>query len=176
MTAPPELAGLFDLPGLDIKQMPDVWRSGRRLAFDLRCIPVRRLMCPLPLWPDADGRSTTYPRGAEVDVYLVDAMRRHPEGVPETLDRLRLRENLYLAWLGERLVPAARLHADATRLSTFQRLMLRRGVGRQTAPEAILHGELTIADSEAFARLLASGVGRHTAYGFGMLLLRPARV
>jgi len=34
---------------------------------------------------------------------------------------------------------------------------------------------LTVTDGEAFARLLAKGVGRHTAYGYGMLLLRPAR-
>jgi CRISPR system Cascade subunit CasE len=38
-----------------------------------------------------------------------------------------------------------------------------------------VHGELTINDADAFARLLAGGVGRHAAYGFGMLLLRPAR-
>ncbi len=173
--APPDLMALFDLPGLAIKPMPDGWRAGRRLAFDLRCLPVRRLLRPLSPWSDEAARATPYARGAEVDVYLVDAMRRHPDGLPPDLDRLRLREDLYRAWLAERLAPAACLHAETTRLTAFRRLALRRGSGRQTAPEATLHGELTITDAGAFARMLARGVGRHTAYGFGMLLLRPAR-
>jgi CRISPR system Cascade subunit CasE len=35
-------------------------------------------------------------------------------------------------------------------------------------------GVLEVADGEAFNRLLASGVGRHGGFGFGMLLLKPA--
>lgn len=172
--ATPELAALFDLPGLALKPMPPTWRAGRRLAFDLRCIPVRRLLKPLAPWPGDRGLSG-YRRGAEVDVYLVDAMRRHPEGLPEGVDRMRLREQLYLAWLAERLEPAARLHGEATRLVSFRRAAIRRGDRQQTAPDAVFHGELTITDPQAFSRLLANGVGRHAAYGFGMLLLRPAR-
>ena len=38
-----------------------------------------------------------------------------------------------------------------------------------------MRGVLTITDSEAFASTLAQGIGRHRSYGFGMLLLRPAR-
>ena len=38
-----------------------------------------------------------------------------------------------------------------------------------------MQGILTVTDSAAFAALLARGVGRHRAYGYGMLLLRPAR-
>ena len=34
-------------------------------------------------------------------------------------------------------------------------------------------GTLTIDNPAAFARLLARGVGRHTTYGYGMLMLRP---
>ena len=47
-----------------------------------------------------------------------------------------------------------------------------RGVER---PDALFTGEITVADPEAFCRLLARGVGRHRAFGFGMLLLRPPR-
>jgi CRISPR system Cascade subunit CasE len=174
-TAPPDLAGLFDLSALATKPMPDDWHAGRRFAFDLRCLPVRRLLRPLQPWPDEDGRAQPYSKGAEVDVYLVDAMRQHPDGPPKQVNRMRLREELYLAWLAERLAPAANLHAEATTLASFRRVIVRRGAQRQTAPEAVFHGELTIADPEAFAKLLAGGVGRHGAFGFGMLLLRPAR-
>jgi CRISPR system Cascade subunit CasE len=37
----------------------------------------------------------------------------------------------------------------------------------------LLRGELTVADPDAFSALLARGVGRHRAFGYGMLLLRP---
>lgn len=172
--ATPELAALFDFQRLALRPMPDMWRTGRRLAFDLRCIPVRRLLRPLEPWP-GERAPESYRKGAELDVYLVDAMRQHPEGLPEGCDRMRLRETLYLAWLAERLAPAARLDGEATHLASFRRAAIRRGVRQQTAPDAVFHGELTITDPEAFAQLLARGVGRHAAYGFGMLLLRPAR-
>ena len=35
----------------------------------------------------------------------------------------------------------------------------------------MVHGALTVIDPDAFAALLARGVGRHRAYG--MILLRP---
>ena len=38
-----------------------------------------------------------------------------------------------------------------------------------------MQGNLTITEPEKFACLLARGVGRHRAYGYGMLLLRPLR-
>jgi CRISPR system Cascade subunit CasE len=36
-----------------------------------------------------------------------------------------------------------------------------------------MEGTIEILDSAAFVRLLARGVGRHAAFGYGMLLLRP---
>lgn len=41
-------------------------------------------------------------------------------------------------------------------------------------PQALMTGEMVIADAAAFAALLARGIGRHRAFGYGMLLLRPA--
>ena len=38
---------------------------------------------------------------------------------------------------------------------------------------AVLAGTLTVRDPQAFATLLARGVGRHRAFGYGMLLLSP---
>jgi CRISPR system Cascade subunit CasE len=45
-------------------------------------------------------------------------------------------------------------------------------IGRR---DVTFEGELQVADAAAFAALLARGVGRHRAFGFGMLLLRPSR-
>ena len=36
-----------------------------------------------------------------------------------------------------------------------------------------MRGTLTITDPVEFGSLLANGIGRHKAYGYGMLLLRP---
>ena len=41
-------------------------------------------------------------------------------------------------------------------------------------PDATLTGRLRVTDPTAFAHLLARGVGRHRAFGFGMLLLQRA--
>ncbi len=41
-------------------------------------------------------------------------------------------------------------------------------------PDAVFTGLLQVRDSAAFAALLARGIGRHRAFGFGMLLLKPA--
>jgi CRISPR system Cascade subunit CasE len=40
-------------------------------------------------------------------------------------------------------------------------------------PDAVLRGRLQIEDGNGFARLVARGIGRHRAFGFGMLLLMP---
>ena len=41
-------------------------------------------------------------------------------------------------------------------------------------PDALLKGHLRVRDSADFAKLLTRGVGRHRAFGFGMLLLSRA--
>lgn len=42
-----------------------------------------------------------------------------------------------------------------------------------TRPAALLQGEMIIQDGDQFQALLARGIGRHRAFGFGMLLLKP---
>jgi hypothetical protein len=70
-------------------------------------------------------------------------------------------------------------HLDSFRLT---RVLRKAGSGdngkRKTTnhagPDAVFKGQLQVGDATAFNRLLARGVGRHRAFGFGMLLLRPA--
>jgi CRISPR system Cascade subunit CasE len=50
----------------------------------------------------------------------------------------------------------------------------KRRVHTITGPDAVFKGEIQVTDGEAFARLVTRGVGRHRAFGFGMLLLKPA--
>lgn len=154
---PEELAVLR---ALKTKRMPSRWAAGRRLGFEVRLCPVVRT-------------SSATPRrkaGAEVDAFLAACDRAGDEKVD--------RRAVYRDWLEQRLHPAARLLAAElvqlrlTRLFRRTQGETRRGE-KLERPDALFRGELEIADPEAFAKLLARGLGRHRAFGFGMLLLRP---
>ena len=51
--------------------------------------------------------------------------------------------------------------------------VVRGSSGAPEGPDAILQGTLAVSNEETFAEILRNGVGRHRAYGYGMLLLRP---
>jgi CRISPR system Cascade subunit CasE len=40
-------------------------------------------------------------------------------------------------------------------------------------PDAVFTGVLQVLDTTAFAALVARGIGRHRAFGYGMVLLKP---
>lgn len=168
--ADPSIYASCDWTTFAAKAMPEAWPEGRRLGFELRACPVVRLAQDLV---QQDHTATkTYRRGSELDAWQ---HRRWISGEPEEISR----EDAYRDWLVGRLDGAATL--EALNLAGFQRVRLARkrnqnGETRWTIlerPEATLHGQLVIQDGEAFAELLARGVGRHAAFGFGMLLLRP---
>ena len=158
--APPEALALLPLTSLQAKPMPQVWRAGQVLGFDLRVRPVVRLSSAIP--PDQDPLGRGFRKGAEIDAYVA-AQARGPAPV--------VRDQVYLDWLAARLAPAADLIREGTVLHRFQRSQsLRQSLSE--GPDAVFHGTLRISDPDRFALLLSRGVGRHCAYGFGMLLLR----
>ncbi len=157
----PETARVLDPAKLEIKPMPEAWRSGRRLGFETRVRPVLRLLKPC-------GK---FGKGAEIDVFLTRSIRSFPEGVPADGEMKLTREIAYSEWLAEKLGEAAEV--TAVRLTRFARHKAARGGRSLQGPDATLQGEIVIRDAAQFARKLAGGVGRHTAYGFGMLLIRP---
>ena len=78
--------------------------------------------------------------------------------------------------LGLLLAPVLPLCLVAPIAVVEQRLQRRAG-GRQIfsrRPDVTFRGTLQVTDPDRFHALLARGVGRHRAFGFGMLLLRPA--
>ena len=167
----PEAFSIFDPAQLAAKAMPENWRTGRRLGFEVRVRPVSRLLKPLP---DADG---AFPKGAEVDTFLLEALRQFPTseaGEANMLKAGRTREAVYTDWLAQRLKGAATLR-PGVRLTRFQRLRAARKSYSPEGPDAILQGDLIVDDSAGFQKLLVQGIGRHKAYGYGMLLLRPPR-
>lgn len=188
--AAPELFSALGAEHLALREMPEAWREGRRLAFDLRVRPVRRLLKPLEGWSREENRRGLkgedlrgpMKKGSEVDAFLVARLRQFPEGLPEDAQTGEFsRESVYLDWLAERFEDAAILDRQATRMTRFARdhVQRRAGNGKEAiseGPDATFHGELMVKDGQAFQKLLTSGVGRHTAFGFGMLLLRPGGI
>jgi CRISPR system Cascade subunit CasE len=169
--ATPQAHGACDWYGFAVKPMPEVIEPGRRLGFEVRACPVVRLSSDRTV-TGKDGRSATYRRGSEVDAWV------HRRFLATEPDNEVPREDVYRQWLGGRLQAGAEI--EVARLTAFRRTRLVRKTheGRRRAkvverPDALIQGTLRVTDGAGFLDLLARGVGRHRAFGFGMLLLRP---
>jgi CRISPR system Cascade subunit CasE len=145
------------------KPMPDTWRRGERYGFRVRACPTVRM----------SGERPQHRRGAEVDVFLARCWQAGDAPVE--------REAVYREWLARELGRGGAAGLLDMRLRGFQReRLVRRTQGEARTvrplerPEAWLEGTLEVRDEAAFPGLLARGVGRHRAFGFGMVLLRPA--
>ncbi|MDC6166469.1 type I-E CRISPR-associated protein Cas6/Cse3/CasE [Paucibacter sp. XJ19-41] len=157
--------------GYQLRAFPGNWPEGQVLRFEVRVRPIVR-----------EGKT-----GRERDAFLAAA-----DLTPEAeLDR----QSVYAQWLKDQLGPResgprepwqGAMELLEVELLRFQLLEVLRQTTRTSAdegrkrravggPDAVLQGRLRVIDSRAFAHLLARGVGRHRAFGFGMLLLRPAR-
>lgn len=161
--ATPDVARALGLDLLDARPFPSAWKEGKMLAFEVRVRPVIRAK---------DGR--------ERDAFLheVDAIPADEGGA------VAQRAVIYGDWLAKQISVDGAAQITETRMDEFRLTrVLRRGSagdnGKRkshsvTGPDAVFKGQLQVGNSDAFARLLARGVGRHRAFGFGMLLLKPA--
>jgi CRISPR system Cascade subunit CasE len=161
------------------KPLPETFERGMRLGFATRVSPFVRTRTPGEGAPqlDKDGK----PKAREVDAFLAacwQATAAAAGGARPPVDR----EQVYRDWLARELGREGASTLESARLVAFQRAPLTRrtqGAERRShrleRPDARIEGTLTVTDPLAFRALLARGVGRHRAFGFGMLLLRPAR-
>ena len=135
------------------------WSAGMLLRYAVTVCPVRR--------------RTTDGRTAERDAFSVSPLRHEMDGEPE----MRQREVVYEAWLAEKVGGAVALEScemDSFRFANVCRRDAKRRYRALRTPRAELSGVLRIVDVEAFSTLLARGIGRHRAFGFGMLRLDSA--
>ena len=148
--------------------------QGRTIAFDLRACAVVRLHRDLPGIPATGDHGAIAARkaGNEVDVLIAEALRQqvHPSALPT--------ETIYQTWLASalgRTNGSTVEHLQLTGQRTISGLRRHQAGGRRPIhlPEVRATGTLTITDPVAWAATLARGIGRHRAFGFGMLLLRP---
>ncbi len=161
----PSVYAACDVENLALKPLPSRWPEGQRVGFEVRACPIVR----------KSGAGGKHRAGAEMDVFLD---RCWESGDSVHVDR----EAVYRDWLAERLTGrgGARLIEGALGRFRLARMLRRTQGDDRTAvfcerPDATLRGVLEIEDSAAFDALLATGIGRHKAFGFGMLRLKRLR-
>ena len=168
----PEVYEILDLNKLRSKQMPSQLRDNQRLGFDVRVRPIRRsrLEFDSKTGKQIGKRSSR----SEIDSYVWEYIHSNSNRQGSTSSQELTRESAYRNWMSERLGSAANLE-DCT-LHAFKRSTVIRGhFSLSEGPDVVLHGTLRVRDSDQFRYLLENGVGRHRAFGYGMLLLRPPR-
>jgi len=160
----PDALAAINIDSLASKRMPETFAAGRELGFTVRVRPMVRT--------DRDGNRS---RSREIDAFQA----ANPDPAQNTAS---LRAKIYCDWLSQRMVQGG-CAVQTLNLSGLQRTPvfrrdrdrgLRRIGGAQGGPDATLSGILRVTEPDKFHALLARGVGRHRAFGFGMLLLRPA--
>ena len=148
--------------GMSARPFPTQWAVGHTLGFEVRVRPIIR-----------EGKT-----GRERDAFL-SAIEK--SGGNE-LDR----SEVYVQWLRDLLRRQGGAELIEAGVTRYQQLGVTRKSQKSSSddarhsslvsgPDAVLAGQLRVADPQAFAQLLARGVGRHRAFGFGLLLLRSAR-
>lgn len=148
--------------GMNARPFPTQWATGHALGFEVRVRPIIR-----------EGKT-----GRERDAFLAV--------VEKTADGELNRGEVYVQWLRELFARQGGAELVDASVIRYQQLGVTRksqkgGAGNERqsrlvyGPDAVLTGQLRVTNPQAFAQLLTQGVGRHRAFGFGMLLLRPAR-
>lgn len=146
---------------INAKRMPGTWHPGDLCRFTTTVCPVER-----------KGRNATDRKpGAEVDAYL-NSLRNGEETEGS-------REQVYRRWFQQQVAKTdaaelASFSMEGFRLADLVRRSRDRRARMMRRPQATFSGLLRITDGERFTALLQRGIGRHRAFGFGMLLLKPA--
>lgn len=137
------------------KPMPGRWEAGKRVRLEVLACPVSRT------------------DSGEKDVYL-RALDRTGDATPP-------RAEVYRNWFARQCEGVVHLESvDVLGIRARARMLRRARNGNNCLrvverPEALLGAQATITSPEGFVRLLTRGIGRHRAFGYGMVLLSPPR-
>lgn len=143
-------AGIMNPFTFRTTSLPQTWQKGTTLAFQVRLIPTYRAT-----------RS-----GSEQDVHHRD-------------DAAPTRQESYCNWLARlmRRKAGAEPAEHTLHVTRYASRRVKRSEGQQwiVLPDVTIEGVCTITNSQTWNNALQLGIGRHKAYGYGMLLLRPVR-
>ena len=135
---------------IQTKVMPTEWPDATDIAFELRCRPLRQHHTK-----ELDAYSWLKEKQPDSDVSRVDA---------------------YVDWLEEQFEKRGTAVMKRASIEQYQQSRTWTSPNHATPflPETVMRGVITITDGKNFTQTLATGLGRHRAYGFGMLLIKPA--
>lgn len=165
--AEPTLHEAVDWDRTASKTMPESFPEGMTLGFELRACPVIRKGSDGPKWNEGQEIDAFLSRVWEVDDKSVDIARAA----------------VYRDWLVRQFDIRGGADPDPETIGmkrfSIERMIRRPHGGERKAkvikrPDVTLTGELEVTDGRAFRKLVASGIGRHKSFGFGMLKVRPA--
>lgn len=137
------------------KEMPSAWKVGSNFTFNLLVSPVVTI-------------SGTRKQ--------VDAFMQAQEG--------STREDVYADWLKKRLDGKAEIKELSLKAFSLEKVARRqvadengnRPLGKTfTIPRAEFDGVLAVTDGDAFSALFQNSIGKHGAFGYGAILLRPTK-
>lgn len=165
--APPDAAAALGLGatqsrgGLNVRPFPTTWRSGQVLGFECRVRPVIR-----------EAKT-----GHERDAFLAAVQKSENADLE--------RAQVYASWLIDHFARQTGAEILDVQMTSFKLLdVMRRtqktadGGGERRprsvgGPDVVLTGHLRVTEPDGFTALIGRGIGRHRAFGFGMLLLKP---
>ena len=173
----PLQAHTLDPDTIEGKEMPADWPAGLELAFELRARPITRTRsradlhrCQEPARSILAAGAARH--GAEYDVHRWEIIKYQTLGIPA-----KPPEEIYALWLSRMLAKtgAAALLGDRVKMLGMKHHPARRRRGGHAVPgmDVVMGGRIIIQKPEMFRTMLTRGLGRHIAYGHGMLLLRP---
>lgn len=154
------------------KKMPSQWTPGHVLGFELRACPIIRGERERDIFLAALDKNSNGDLPSRVDIYLKWLIQHMKATTIKGGDFIDHREKAHS--------PIVELLLNKISLSGFRKVNTLRYARRNNSvqgkiielPDAIFTGELTICDPDQFATLVYHGIGRHRAFGFGMLLLK----
>ncbi|GEM_PF-2273249 len=155
-----KLSEMINWDKFESKLMPDTFPKGSQYRFRIRVCPVIR---------KARG-SKKYKSGAEVDVFLSEAEKVDSKS---KLDRKAVYINWFKSYLKKSgvAVDMNQIKLIKMKLSKLIRRRSNRSVVSITRPDTVFEGCLTVEKPELFRKKLKTGFGRHSSFGFGMMLL-----
>lgn len=145
-----------------VKTMPSDFATGSLYRFGLVTCPVVRMASAGP----------RHKKGAEVDVFLRECWKQESN---VRVDRYEV----YANWLKQRFEAHGGADLVGCEVTGYRRVRLLRktqGPERRSyqpeKPVVDFEGTVRVGDGAKFGDLLSRGIGRHRAFGFGMLLLK----
>ncbi len=178
--------GLADSQPMRVVAMPDQWKAGQRLAFDVRIAPVVRSRSTDGRYPEMDAAfhpafstGVLAARPSSGGGESANHDRHEGRDGHQVIDR----EAAHGRWLARELARDGAASLLTHRQRAFRLTSIARRIrpepdsARQTRegllPDLTVRGVLRIDDPPAFSRLIERGLGRHRSFGYGCLLLAP---